>query len=125
MKKQTIQEPKISVPIDSIPRLAYTPAEAGAAIGRDKSWVYRQIYRGNLRVSASFGKRAMIPAAELERFVRDRRHHRSEGAGFLRWVLCTPGNITQVRWERHPLGDDGVELRAFARRSRKLIAVPY
>jgi hypothetical protein len=24
---------------------------------------------GNLRVSASFGKRAMIPAAELERFV--------------------------------------------------------
>jgi hypothetical protein len=69
MKKQTIQEPKISVPIDSIPRLAYTPAEAGAAIGRDKSWVYRQIYTGNLRVSASFGKRAMIPAAELERFV--------------------------------------------------------
>jgi hypothetical protein len=43
--------------------------EAGAAIGRDKSWVYRQIYAGNLRVSASFGKRAMIPAAELERFV--------------------------------------------------------
>ncbi len=69
MKKQTIQNAKDSVPFDSIPRLAYTPAEAGAAIGRDKSWVYRQIYTGNLRVSASFGKRAMIPAAELERFV--------------------------------------------------------
>ncbi|HEY1476522.1 MAG TPA: hypothetical protein VGF37_02465 [Chthoniobacterales bacterium] len=69
MKEQTIQKPKNSVPFDSIPRLAYTPAEAGAAIGRDKSWVYRQIYAGNLRVSASFGKRAMIPAAELERFV--------------------------------------------------------
>ena len=69
MKKQTIQKPQNSVPSDPIPRLAYTPAEAGAAIGRDKSWVYRQIYTGNLRVSASFGKRAMIPAAELERFV--------------------------------------------------------
>jgi hypothetical protein len=69
MKEQTIQKPENSVPFDSIPRLAYTPAEAGAAIGRDKSWVYRQIYTGNLRVSASFGKRAMIPAAELERFV--------------------------------------------------------
>jgi hypothetical protein len=88
MKKQTIQEPKNSVPFDSIPRLAYTPAEAGAAIGRDKSWVYRQIYTGNLRVSASFGKRAMIPAAELERFVNTlgnyevrnigRRAHRKE-----------------------------------------------
>jgi hypothetical protein len=44
MKKQTIQKPQNSVPFDSIPRLAYTPAEAGAAIGRDKSWVYRQIY---------------------------------------------------------------------------------
>jgi hypothetical protein len=65
MKKQTIQKPKNSVPFDFIPRLAYTPA----AIGRHKSWVYRQIYTGNLRVSASFGKRAMIPAAELERFV--------------------------------------------------------
>jgi hypothetical protein len=67
MKKQTIQESR--GPHDSIPRLAYTPAEAGTAIGRDKSWIYRQIYTGNLRISASFGRRAMIPAAELERFV--------------------------------------------------------
>jgi hypothetical protein len=28
-----------------------------------------KFYLGNLRVSASFGRRAMIPAAELERFV--------------------------------------------------------
>ena len=67
MKKQTIQNSKGRD--DSIPKLAYTPAEAGAAIGRDKSWIYRQIYTGNLRVSASFGRRAMIPATELERFV--------------------------------------------------------
>jgi hypothetical protein len=67
MKKQTIQ--KSTGRDDSIPRLAYTPAEAGTAIGRDKSWIYRQIYAGNLRISASFGRRAMIPAAELERFV--------------------------------------------------------
>jgi hypothetical protein len=51
-------------------RLSYTPAEAGAAIGGDKSWFYRQLYSGNLPVSASFGKRAMIPAAERERFVK-------------------------------------------------------
>jgi hypothetical protein len=67
MKEQTIQDSKGRN--DSIPKLAYTPAEAGAAIGRDKSWIYRQIYTGNLRVSASFGRRAMIPATELERFV--------------------------------------------------------
>jgi hypothetical protein len=64
MKKQTNEKQK-----DPVPRLAYTPEEAGRAIGRHSSWVYRQIYLGNLRVSASFGKRAMIPAAELERFV--------------------------------------------------------
>lgn len=67
MKEQTIQDSKGRN--DPIPKLAYTPAEAGAAIGRDKSWIYRQIYTGNLRVSASFGRRAMIPATELERFV--------------------------------------------------------
>jgi hypothetical protein len=54
---------------DPIPRLAYSPTEAGQALGRHSSWIYRQIYIGNLRVSASFGKRAMIPAKELERFV--------------------------------------------------------
>ncbi|MGA8656622.1 MAG: hypothetical protein WB586_10790 [Chthoniobacterales bacterium] len=64
MKKQTNEKQK-----DPVARLAYTPEEAGRAIGRHSSWVYRQIYLGNLRVSASFGKRAMIPAAELERFV--------------------------------------------------------
>jgi|SRR6516162_7969751 hypothetical protein len=66
MKKQTISD---SVSSDSIPRLAYTPVEAGQAIGRHPSWIYRKIYTGELRVSASFGKRAMIPAKELERFV--------------------------------------------------------
>jgi hypothetical protein len=66
MKKQILTAAKPSEPV---PRLAYSPVEAGRAIGRDKSWIYRQIYLGNLRVSASFGKRAMIPAAELERFV--------------------------------------------------------
>ena len=55
----------------------------------------------------------------------DRRHHRSEGAGFLRGVLCSPGNFPQMRRERYPLGDDGAEPRAFARRCRKLIVVPH
>jgi hypothetical protein len=27
------------------------------------------------------------------------RHHRSEGAGFLRWVLCPPGNVSQGGWK--------------------------
>jgi hypothetical protein len=56
-------------PKETIRRLAYSPAEAGQAIGRHPSWIYRKIYLGELRVSASFGRRAMIPAAELERFV--------------------------------------------------------
>ena len=67
MKKQT----KTKKPKDPVPRLAYSIDEAARAIGRHPSWVYRQIYLGNLRVSASFGKRAMIPAAELERFVNE------------------------------------------------------
>ena len=29
------------------------------------------------------------------------RHHRSEGAGFLRWVLFPKGNVSQSRWSRH------------------------
>jgi hypothetical protein len=55
-----------------------------------------------------------------------RRYHRSEGPGFLRRVLCPPGNLTQIRWERHPHGDVGAELRqlrAFARKLRKFIVV--
>lgn len=43
--------------------------KAGAAVGRDKSWIRRQNYTGNLRVTASFGRRAMIEATVLERFV--------------------------------------------------------
>jgi hypothetical protein len=69
MDKQTIKKSIDPPQPDAIPRLAYTPAEAGLAIGRHPSWIYRRIYDGELRVSASFGTRAMIPAAELERFV--------------------------------------------------------
>jgi hypothetical protein len=54
---------------EPVPRLAFTPEEAGRSIGRHASWVYRKIYTGELRVGASFGNRAMIPASELERFV--------------------------------------------------------
>jgi hypothetical protein len=43
---------------------------------------------------------------------------------FLRRLLRPPGNITQVRRERHPVGDNAVELRAFARRSGKLVVSP-
>src|ERR1700674_3056966 len=31
----------------------------------------------------------------------DRRHCRSEGARFLRWVLRPPGNVSKGRWKRH------------------------
>src|ERR1700731_3727444 len=39
-----------------------------------------------------------------------------KGLDFYSGFLCAPGNITQMRWERYPFGDDGVELRAFAAR---------
>ena len=85
------------------------------------------------------GRLVGLPVLQLERqpvFLRqrdsvsllaawDRRHHWSEGAGFLRWVLCSPGNFTQIRWERHPLGNGSSEPRAFARRFRKFIAIPF
>jgi hypothetical protein len=32
----------------------------------------------------------------------NRRHHRSEGTRFLRSLLCSPGNFSQIGWERDP-----------------------
>src|ERR1700693_630050 len=40
------------------------------------------------------------------------------------WLLCSPGNFSQIGWERHPLCAVGAELGAFARRFRKFIIVP-
>jgi hypothetical protein len=37
--------------------------------------------------------------------------------------LCSPGNFTQIRWERYPLGDDGAELRALGRFERPIRGV--
>src|SRR5580704_11216082 len=41
----------------------------------------------------------------------DRRHCRSEGAGFLRRVLRPPGNVSQGRWKRHQSPESDTQWR--------------
>jgi hypothetical protein len=71
MKNQIVKKQKEPISPEPIPRLVYTAAEAGTALRRDKSWIYRTLYTGELKRCANFGNRAMISAAELERFVSE------------------------------------------------------
>ena len=47
-------------------RVSYSFAEFAAMVGRERTWVYRQVGKGNIRAITGYG-RAMIPATEIER----------------------------------------------------------
>ena len=47
-------------------RVSYSFAEFAAMVGREKTWVYRQVAKGRIRAITGFGA-AMIPATEIER----------------------------------------------------------
>jgi hypothetical protein len=49
-------------------RLALSPREFGAAVGRSATWGYRAIYRGWVKPVANCG-RLMIPISEVHRFL--------------------------------------------------------
>jgi type II secretory pathway component PulM len=54
--------------IDLSQRLAFSPREAGVALGRSATTVYRLIYRGLLKPVAN-GGRLMISRVELDRYL--------------------------------------------------------
>ncbi len=47
-------------------RIAYSFAEFADKVGKERTWVYRQVSKGRLRAVTGFGT-AMIPASEIDR----------------------------------------------------------
>jgi hypothetical protein len=47
-------------------RVSYSFAEVAEMVGKERTWVYRQVAKGRLRAITGFGA-AMIPATEIER----------------------------------------------------------
>ena len=49
-------------------RCVYSLPEFAEMMGRHRSWAYRQVSEGRIKVITGFGK-AMIPAAEVDRIL--------------------------------------------------------
>jgi hypothetical protein len=47
-------------------RVSYSFAEFAEMVGKERTWVYRQVSKGRIRAITGFGS-AMIPASEIER----------------------------------------------------------
>lgn len=47
-------------------RVAYSFAEFAEKVGKERTWVYRQVSKGRIRAITGFGA-AMIPAIEVDR----------------------------------------------------------
>jgi hypothetical protein len=47
-------------------RISYSFAEFAEMVGKERTWVYRQVAKGRIRAITGFGS-AMIPAIEVER----------------------------------------------------------
>ena len=47
-------------------RIAYSFAEFADKVGKERTWVYRQVQKGRLRAVTGFGA-AMIPVSEIDR----------------------------------------------------------
>ncbi|MDB4521418.1 helix-turn-helix domain-containing protein [Akkermansiaceae bacterium] len=47
-------------------RIAYSFAEFAEMVGKERTWVYRQVQKGRIRAVTGFGI-AMVPAEEIER----------------------------------------------------------
>jgi Helix-turn-helix domain len=55
-------------PINISERLAFTPKEFAAALGRSATYAYRQIYAGRIKPISDAG-RLLIPRSEVDRFL--------------------------------------------------------
>ena len=49
-------------------RAAYTPQEFASLFGREKTWAYRQLYKGRLNAIKGYGS-MLIPATEVNRYL--------------------------------------------------------
>jgi hypothetical protein len=49
-------------------RVAFDFDETAQKFGRDRTWVYRQVKKGNLQAITGYGK-MMIAASEIERVI--------------------------------------------------------
>jgi hypothetical protein len=47
-------------------RVSYSFAEFAEMVGKERTWVYRQVAKGRIRAITGFGA-AMIPSGEIER----------------------------------------------------------
>lgn len=47
-------------------RVSYSFAEFAEMVGKERTWVYRQVSKGRIRAITGFGA-AMIPSIEVER----------------------------------------------------------
>jgi hypothetical protein len=47
-------------------RVSYSFAEVAAMVGKERTWIYRQVKKGRIRAITGFGT-SMIPATEIER----------------------------------------------------------
>ena len=47
-------------------RVAYSFAEFADKVGKERSWVYRQVSKGRIRAITGYGA-ALIPATEIDR----------------------------------------------------------
>lgn len=51
-------------------RVAYSPREFAELFGKEQTWGYRQIYQGRVSSISHYG-RVMIPAAEIDRILKE------------------------------------------------------
>jgi hypothetical protein len=47
-------------------RVSYSFAEFAEMVGKERTWIYRQVAKGRIRAITGYGA-AMIPASEIER----------------------------------------------------------
>jgi hypothetical protein len=47
-------------------RVSYSFAEVAAMVGKERTWIYRQVKKGRIRAITGFGA-SMIPTTEIER----------------------------------------------------------
>lgn len=51
-------------------RIAYSFAEFAKKVGKERTWVYRQVQKGRIRAITGYGT-AMIPASEIDRIFHE------------------------------------------------------
>jgi hypothetical protein len=60
-------------------RVSYSFAEFADMVGKERTWVYRQVAKGRIRAITGFGA-AMIPASEIERIFEKQPEAAAAGA---------------------------------------------